>query len=120
MADPVPYTQTPDWFRLAAIAINGLLSGQRNVSTKSAAYTITEGDNVILADATGGAFTVTLPPAAKFSGLQFIVKKTDASANVVTVDANGAETIDGAANVTLTVQYQSWTLFSNGTAWIVI
>ncbi len=119
MADPVPYTQTPDWFRQAAIAINGLLAGNRNISTKTSAYTITDGDNAVLADASGGAFTITLPPATKYSGVQFTVKKIDASANIVTVDADGAETIDGGANAQLTVQWESIDVRSIGTGWIL-
>lgn len=72
----------------------------------------------VLADASGAAFTVTLPTAAASGdGGTVVVKKTDASANLVTVDGDGAETIDGAASMTLAVQWESVTLVSSGTAW---
>ncbi len=43
--------------------------------------------------------------------------KTDATANVVTIDGAGSETINGVANSTLTSQYQSLTVVSNGVVW---
>jgi hypothetical protein len=86
------------------------------VSTKVAAYTAVDGD-VLLCDASGGAFSVTLPPAA--SGASILVKKTDASANAVTVDGDAAETIDGALTLALAAQYAAITLWSDGTSWWV-
>lgn len=63
-------------------------------------------------------YTVTLPTAAAAEGLTFNIKTT--VAGTVTVDASGSETIDGAANFQLTVQYQSVTLYSDGTTWHVL
>jgi hypothetical protein len=74
---------------------------------------------VLLCDASGGAFTVTLPAAATVSGSSISVKKSDASANAVTVDGNAAETIDGAATLALSTQYEAVTLWSDGTNWWV-
>jgi len=74
-----------------------------------------------LANATSAAFTVNLPTAASAAGLPpFNIKKIDSSANAVTIDPNGAETIDGAATLALTVQWQSAQIQSNGTAWYVL
>jgi hypothetical protein len=73
-----------------------------------------------LANATGGAITMNLPAAASATGLIFNIKKIDASANAVTVDPSGAETIDGAATLALTAQWQSTKIQSNGTAWFVL
>jgi hypothetical protein len=88
------------------------------VRTKTTTYTALAGD-VLLCDATGGAFTVTLPAAAGVTGQSISVKKTDASANAVTVDGNGAETIDGAATLALATRYAAVTLWSDGSNWWV-
>lgn len=74
----------------------------------------------LLCNATGGAFTVTLPTAASTSGQIFNIKKTDSSANAVTIDPNGAETIDGASTLVLNTQWQSAQIQSNGTAWYLL
>ncbi len=63
------------------------------VVTKTATYTATAEDHVILCDTSGGAFTVTLP--AGIDGTEYHIKKIDSSANAVTIDGFGPETIDG-------------------------
>lgn len=120
MSVPTYLASVPEWMRIASREINNLLRAKKNIITKTAAYTLVEGDDVTLGNATGAAFTVTLPKAALFSGRQFIVKKTDASANAVTIDGDGTETIDGAATVALAVQYQSVTVLSDGSNWHLI
>src|SRR5687768_13337624 len=66
------------------------------VAAKTSAYTATSSDEVLTADSSGGAFTITLPTAVGISGRKYVIKKTDSSFNAVTIDANSAETIDGA------------------------
>jgi hypothetical protein len=72
----------------------------------------------------GSAYTVTLPAVASASpGRRFVLKDNGSASavNVLTIDGNGAETIDGAANVTIVLAYQSYTVFLNaaGTAWLL-
>lgn len=55
------------------------------VKTITAAYTVTLADHTLLCDASGGAFTVTLPEVALANGQTFNIKKTDSSAFAVTV-----------------------------------
>lgn len=88
-------------------------------TTKTGAYTIAVTDAVILADASAGAFTLTLPAAATAgSGKKFLIIKTDASLNAVTIDGNGAETIDGQVSLMLISQYQTLTVVGDGSsAW---
>ena len=69
--------------------------------------------------ATAGAFTVTLPAASGVTGKPFQVKKIDSSANAVTVDGDGAETIDGAASEDLLSQYDCLEVTSDGTNWVI-
>lgn len=63
--------------------------------TQAGAYTVKVQDGTVLADASSGAVTVTLPPVASTAGLIKTVKKTDGTSNAVTIRANGTETIDG-------------------------
>jgi hypothetical protein len=74
-------------------------------------------DYLVLCDATTGVVTLTLPAAAASQGRKLVAKKTDASANAVTVDGNGAETVDGAASVSITARYDSVSVISDGTTW---
>lgn len=71
-------------------------------------------------NATGGTVTITLPAAASNGGRVYVVRKNDASANAVTVDANASETINGALTYVLTTRYQAVTIISNGTEWAAI
>lgn len=90
---------------------------------KTTAYTTVAADrgNTILADATSAGFTVTLLAAATAGdGHEIAIKKTDSSTNVVTVDANGSETIDGDLTKLLQSQYDILILRSDGTNWHVI
>lgn len=66
--------------------------------------TLTDQDYEILADATGAAITVTLPPATG-SGQIYRVKKIDPSVNIVTVAVDGADLIDGASSLVFTDQW---------------
>ena len=80
--------------------------------------TTTDSKKLLLCDATGAAFTVTLPLAATAGdGFTIAIKKTDASANAVTIGGNGAELIDGAATLSLASQNNSVMLACNGTSW---
>lgn len=90
------------------------------VVSAATTYTVLTDDSyLILCDATAGAFDVDLPAAASSTNVRVTVKKIDASANAVTVDGNGAETIDGAATYSLAAQWDSVTITCNGTAWYV-
>lgn len=90
------------------------------ITSKTANYTITANDYTITGDATSGNITFTLPTAVGIAGVMYVVKKIDASGNSVIIDGNGAETIDGAATLSITVQYTSVVLQSNGTNWYKI
>jgi hypothetical protein len=81
---------------------------------------VVSGDYLIIADATAGAITMTLPPAALVPGRIYAFKRVNSGANAVVVDPSGAETIDGAATYTLSAQWNSVTIMSNGTAWFII
>ncbi|MFH1681774.1 MAG: hypothetical protein ABIH26_14170 [Candidatus Eisenbacteria bacterium] len=88
---------------------------------KTSAYTVTDGDTVLIGDAGTGAFVFTLPAATNGRVLYF--KKIDSSANAIGLTPNGAEDIDGATGasaVSLTAQFESFTLVgAAGKGWLV-
>ena len=64
-------------------------------------------DVVQLCDTSSGAITIQLPNgAAGFDGKIYYIKSIDAT-NDVTIDADSADTIDGATTLTLDTQYQT-------------
>lgn len=78
------------------------------------------GDDILLVATAAGAVTLTLPKLDSAYGKVYQIKKTDASANNVTVDGFGAETIDGALTLVWNVQYQSFTLFAGSSEWYIL
>lgn len=93
-------------------SLNPVVTGFRQ---ESAAYTIDTDDHII--ELTSNTFTVTLPTAVGITGQQFIIKNS--GSGTITLDGDGAETIDGAASVNL-AQYDYITVVSNGTDFITI
>ena len=75
---------------------------------------------IVLADATGGAITIDLPPASAMISQTLTVKKIDSSANNVTLDGDASETIDDSETQVLSSQYDSITMLSDGTRWYII
>lgn len=76
-------------------------------------------DHTIVVNPTAAAGTVTLPAAASSTGIVYVVKHANASQNTVTVDANGAELIDGVQTVALTSR-QAITIQCDGVAWFIL
>lgn len=85
---------------------------------KSGAYTAAVGD-LVLANAAGGAFTITAPPAAT-AGQAFGVMKTDTGGHPVTItgavpingDPAGVQLISGDAAVTLVRGDTGWWIYA--------
>ena len=94
-------------------------SGPRKTESKTADYTITSADDVILVDATSGNVTVTLPTAVGLDGRRYHIKKTTGP-NSVIIDGNGAETIDGSLTAVVTIQYVAITVVSDNANWHII
>ncbi len=86
----------------------------------AASDTLDANNNVALCDCTSNAITINLPAASTASGLQYHVKKTDSSSNMVTIVPDGSETIDGQSSAVLNNQYESRTLVSDGSNWFII
>lgn len=80
---------------------------------------LTHVHTLVIVDTSGGDVTLTLPPAAGVSGHKLDVKKVNAS-HTLTVDADGAETIDGSATVSWSTNNQSYSIVSDGTQWWIV
>jgi hypothetical protein len=101
------------------LQVNGSISGigfKQAYVTKTGAYTATNDDYVI--DCTSGTFTVTLPASSGRTGRILIIKNS--GAGTITVDGNASETIDGATTYSLSVQYATVQIMSDGTNWKII
>lgn len=92
---------------------------QNTTTQTNTDYTALSTDEVILMSTGGTTRTVTLPAAAGVANKIFTIKKIDSGTGRVTVDANGAETIDGATTFTLYAQYDEVTITSDGSNWYV-
>lgn len=92
-------------------------------AAKTGAYVVVVNDQqkLVRADVSGGGFTVTLPPGASlFAGWAVTIMKSDSSANSVTIDGNGAETINGALTKTLSDEDQCMSLMWDGSEWKIV
>ena len=90
------------------------------VETFTGADTLGTDNYVALCDATSASFTLSLPTAVGIAGQLYHIKKIDSTGNLVTIDANGSETIDGVDTVVISTQYESFKIVSNGTNWFII
>ncbi len=111
-------SSTRNWSQI--YAAQGRFKSLRTAVATETAATVTMAratDHTKLCDCTSNNITVNLDQANP--GIQYVIKKIDSSANTVTIDANGSETIDGQLTVTLTAQYESVTLVSDGSNWFI-
>ena len=77
-------------------------------------------ETVILCDASSGVITVDLPASTGVTDRTHHIKKIDSSANAITIDANGTETIDGTLTKTLAAQYDNIQVISDGSNWHIL
>jgi hypothetical protein len=86
----------------------------------TANYSLLPSDNTIEANATSNAITLTLPNATTSTGKSYLIIKTDATANTVTVNTTASQTIDGTASRVLSGQWNVIDVRSDGTNWITV
>lgn len=98
-------------------------SGVVSVVTKTGDYSMSEDDEVVLADGNANTVTISLPPMSSStnSGREMIytIKAVDVTFQV-DVDTPGAETIDGANSVVLAAQYDTIQVISDGSNWQIV
>jgi len=89
-----------------------------NSVTTTYTATATTGTQIVLCNTTGGAFTVTLPTAVG-NKATIIIKKIAGTPNL-TVDGSASETIDEGLTATLVRIYESITLVSDNSNWLIV
>jgi biopolymer transport protein ExbD len=75
--------------------------------------------SIVTANTNTGSITITLPAVANADNRTYTIIKTDA-ANTLTIDGDGAETINGSATQAYTDNYARITLICDGTEWFII
>jgi hypothetical protein len=90
------------------------------VTPVAAGYTVLAADHnaFLAADTSAGGFTIVLPASGSlFNGFALRIMKIDPSGNNITVDANGADTINGDLTVSISGQYVTKEFIWNGSLW---
>jgi hypothetical protein len=75
-------------------------------------------DDVVFADSSSNPINVYIPTAGSVGGKEVMIKRK-AGNDPVTVVASGAETIDGQSSHTLFHAYESITLISDNSNWLI-
>lgn len=88
------------------------------VSSVSSTTTLTTAANLVKADATSAAFTITLPTTPA-NGTRIRVIKTNATANYVTLSKGGANTINGNNTFVIVSNNMPVTLYFDTATWYV-
>lgn len=106
---------------LLSTAINWTISSKIasfSIAAPTAASTVT-GDSKTLfrCNSTSGAIVASLPPAATASGMVVRFIRLNVAGNAITIQANGAEVINGSNTLGLSGQYDTAELICNGTGW---
>lgn len=97
---------------------SGIISSFSTVSTTPISAVVATG---YLVNATSGNIQINLPTAASAGvGAVIFVKKTDSTANTVTVKPAGVEKIDDGTSFLLSLQNEFVKIESDGTQWWVI
>ena len=111
-----------DSFNKKKVKLTDLLGGGASlpsVTTKSSSVTLLTTETLVLANASGGAITLTLPSAVGNEGLTYFIKKTNDSSFHVTVEGDGVETIGGELNRVMYGIDDELEFFSNNVEWII-
>lgn len=106
-----------EWF----ITSSNRMAGNTRFADTTGTYNIDMAVDTYLISSFGGAVTAQLPPAnaAKAAGRTITIKKTDSSANAVTVTEQGGSGPDQSSQ-SLATQYKAITVVSNGANWFVV
>lgn len=89
------------------------VEGQSTVTT-------TKSDRYVLVDATSADVTVNIYNSGTYGAREITVKKTDATANTVTLVPDYGNTIDGSLSYVLSLQNESVTLVPTPTNWWIV
>lgn len=104
------------WTENNITTLGQLLTSISTTSTTS--LTVSNRDNYVKCDASGGAFSVNLPSAASSGdGFQLFIKKIDNNNNTITITPNGGDLIDLTTTYSLSALHGWVQLYCDGTQW---
>jgi hypothetical protein len=107
----------PSFRKESALTISDKLAGFQSTMVSAS---VNKGVDVVLANATTGSVTITLPSAAMSVGRKILVKRVDSSSNACSVTGVSGQMIDGSVSHALLVQFDSVTVVSDGSNWYVL
>lgn len=93
------------------------LNGPINISQKTSNYSVMTSDGFLLANCASNSITFTLPTAASMISKCLYFKKIDSTSNSMTIQGFGSDIIDSANTLSTTVQYEAFSMVSDGTQW---
>ncbi len=94
------------------------LDSYTSVITSGYAVSSTDRNKFFLCSSSAGAAAISLAnPSSALNGFRIRLKKTDNTANAITVSPYAAELIEGSTSDTLTTQYQTTEYITDGTNW---
>lgn len=104
-------------------------SGWVNISNKevititsTTSITPTQSSTLYLVDSSSDSLTLTLSTSSLEVGKEVIIKDSTGSSSInsITVNTEGSETIDGQASFTISSNYTSISIISDGSDWFII
>lgn len=107
----------------STLQVNGSIQvANTSVNNAASPFSTTDSNNILSCLTSTGAVTITLATATVINGRTYHIKDTDgnASVNNITINTQGAETIDGVASTTISSNYGVISLYSNGTHWFTL
>jgi len=93
--------------------------GRKTITFADSPYSMTEGDDVVFADATDGNIII-IPQLAANTRTRQTAMKVDSSANTVDIVPGSSELINKAANKLITADLVAWTWASDGTQLLIV
>jgi len=91
-----------------------------SIDNTDSPYALTSSFDLITADSSGGAITIDLPAANTVTGIVFTVKKISTDFTAITIDPNGAETIEDESTTTVNTYGESVRFVSNGSEYFIL
>lgn len=96
------------------------LTGSQNVASTTGGFTLTNVNDVVLANISASSSTYNLFTAVGNDGKVLKLKKIDDTTTVTTINANSTETIDGALTNLLSYKNDSVDIISDGSNWQIL
>lgn len=95
-----------------------LRNGTIEVVAHSVSAVLNGDEDFLVCDATANVVSLTLPDARLYANKTYGMKKLDAGSNNVTFTTSNGQTIDGIGSLSVTTQYQTEYVVSNGANWL--